>query len=256
MIRVAAAQFRSTNDPVENTLAVERWARRAVDAGAQLLVCPEATMVNFRTKLAPHAEQFDGRFATALRRIASENGLWLVAGMFEPSGDGRVHNTVVATDGEALHAYRKINLYDAFGSQESRTVTPGTERVTFDALGTTIGLACCYDVRFAEHFIGLRRDGAKLVVLPASWSDGPRKVEQWELVVRARAMDSQSHLIAADQSGNTTGDDKGAPLGAGHSMAIGPLGEVHARLGAEDDLLVADLDLETVEQARRTIPMN
>lgn len=253
-MRLAAAQFRSTDDPRENALAVDRWAARAADQGADLLVCPEATMVNFRTKLAPFAEPLDGPFATSLRATAQQRDLWLVAGMFEPAEDGRVHNTVVATNGEELHSYRKIHLYDAFSAQESRTVAPGNQVVTFEGLGTTIGLACCYDVRHAELFVQLRRQGARVICLPASWSDGPRKVEQWELAVRARAMDSQTILVAADQSGSVE-DEGGAPLGAGHSMVIGPLGEQLGRLGIEDELLVREVDLDVVDKARRTIPL-
>ena len=254
-VRVAAAQFRSTRDPAENLLAVERWARRAADHGSQLLVCPEATMVNFATKLAPFAEPLDGPFVTRLRQIATDSALWLVAGVFEPSGDGRVFNTAVATNGQELHAYRKINLYDAHSSQESRTVAPGQELVTFNALGTTIGLSTCFDVRVAEQFVALRRAGAKLLCVPASWQDGPAKVEQWSLLIRSRAMDAQAFLVTADQSANPARDDGGRPLGAGHSMVAGPLGEVVAELGGEDGLLAAEVDLAEVDRARQLVPL-
>ena len=253
-ITVAAAQVRSTSDPVRNAHTVARLTSRAADEGAQLVVVPEAMMANFTTPLLPIAEPLDGRFVTGLRETAAGNGVWLVAGVFEPSDDGRVHNTVVATDGQALHSYRKIHLYDSFGSKESATVAPGADLVTFEALGTTVGLATCYDVRFADQFIDLRRAGAALVCLPTSWAPGADKVDQWELLVRARAMDAQAYVIGADQSGDPTATSR-APLGVGHSLVAGPTGQVVAALGAADDLLVTGLDLGQVTQARAAIPM-
>ena len=253
-ITVAAAQVRSTSDPVRNAQTVARLTSRAADEGAQLVVFPEAMMANFTTPLLPIAEPLDGRFVTGLRETAAGNGVWLVAGVFEPSDDGRVHNTVVATDGQALHSYRKIHLYDSFGSKESATVAPGADLVTFEALGTTVGLATCYDVRFADQFIDLRRAGAALVCLPTSWAPGADKVDQWELLVRARAMDAQAYVIGADQSGDPTATSR-APLGVGHSLVAGPTGQVVAALGAADDLLVTGLDLGQVTQARAAIPM-
>lgn len=253
-IRVAAVQVRSTSDPLTNAERVDHFAARAAGQGAQLVVFPEAMMANFTTALLPIAEPLDGPFVTSLRASAASLAVWLVAGMFEPSDDGRVHNTVVATNGEALHRYRKRHLYDAFGSKESATVAPGRDLVTFEALGTTIGLATCYDVRFAEQFINLRRAGAEIICLPTSWAPGADKVDQWELLVRARAMDAQAFIIGADQSGDPLVTSR-APLGVGHSLVAGPMGAVVAALGAADDVLVTDIDLGQVTGARAAIPM-
>ncbi|MGA4508436.1 nitrilase-related carbon-nitrogen hydrolase [Propionibacteriaceae bacterium G1746] len=258
-MRVAAAQLRSTPDPGINAGLVAEWAARAADAGAQLVVFPEAMMANFTVKLAPLAQTLDGPFVTRAREVAAAHGVWVVAGMFEPADDGRVHNTVIATDGDRVHHYRKQHLYDSFGSQESKTVKAGTDLVTFEALGTRIGLATCYDVRFAEQFINLRRAGAEVVCLPTSWAPGPQKVDQWQLLVRARAMDAQAFVLGADQAGDPNPDDNPksrAPLGVGYSLVAGPLGEVVAKLGANDDLMVADLDLDRVPAARAAIPMD
>lgn len=251
-MRVAAVQMRSTADPAQNADVVAHLTVRAADEGAGLVVFPEAVMANFTTSLLPVAEPLDGPFVTRLRQIADSSRVWLVAGMFEPSNDGRVHNTVVATDGENMHSYRKIHLYDSFGSKESATVAPGADLVTFEALGTTIGLATCYDVRFADQFASLRRTGAELICLPASWAPGLDKVDQWELLVRSRAMDFQGYVIGADQSGDPSATSR-APLGVGHSLVAGPLGKVVAALGAADDVLVADIDLAHVAQVREAI---
>ena len=83
--------------------------------------------------------------------------------------------------------YRKIHLFDAFTTTESDTVAPGDEVVTADVDGWTVGLATCFDVRFPDQFTELGRRGSDLVVLPASWGDGPGKASQWDLLTRARA---------------------------------------------------------------------
>ncbi|MGA4669563.1 carbon-nitrogen hydrolase family protein [Propionibacteriaceae bacterium Y1923] len=253
-IRVAAVQVRSTSDPAENLDLIAEQARQAVDQGARLVVFPEAMMVNFTTRLAPVAEPLDGPFVQRVSAIAADLGAWVVVGMFEPADDDRVHNTVVATDGREVHHYRKLHLYDSFGSKESATVAPGSELVTFEALGTTIGLATCYDVRFADQFADLRRAGAEVICLPASWAPGVDKVDQWELLVRSRAMDAQAFVIGADQSGDPSATSR-APLGVGHSLVVGPLGKVVAALGAADGVLVTDIDVDQVAQVRGAIPL-
>ena len=95
--------------------------------------------------------------------------------------------------------------------------------------------------------------GAELVVLPASWGDGPGKASQWDLLTRARAHDSQAWLLAVDQA--WTPESVTGPYGIGRSALADPTGEVRARLGGGEDLLVADVDRETVTRTRRTIPI-
>ena len=97
-------------------------------------------------------------------------------------------------------SYDKIHLYDAFGFAESDTVAPGSDPVVIEVDGETLGLAICYDIRFPELFRALADRGASTVLLPASWGAGPGKVEQWELLVRARAIDSTTYVLACDQA--------------------------------------------------------
>ena len=110
--------------------------------------------------------------------------------MFTPADDGRVRNTLLVTGGGHHRGYDKIHLYDAFGFAESDTVAPGTSATTFELDGVVYGVATCYDVRFPELFRALADDGADVVLLPASWGAGEGKREQWEVLVRARALDS------------------------------------------------------------------
>lgn len=252
-LRIAAAQLSTGKDKAENLDRAVEAIHAAADAGARLVALPEATMVSFETKLAPHAEPLDGPFCGRLRETARERDILVVAGVFEPSDDGRVHNTLLVTGPGVDTSYRKVHLYDAFGGGESRTVAPGDEYVTVEALGTTIGLATCYDVRFGDQFTELGRRGARLVVLPASWSDGPGKAEQWDLLTRARAHDSQAWLLAAAQAWRP--ESVKGPLGVGRSVVVDPYGQARARLDGHPGLLVHDIDLDVVDQARETIPL-
>src|SRR5882672_316564 len=121
-MRIALAQILSSADPSANLDIVEDYTRRAADAGARLVLFPEATMCRFGVPLAAIAEPLDGRWADGVRAIADRHGVTVVAGMFCPSDDGRVTNTLVAAGGGVSAHYHKIHLYDAFGFTESRTV--------------------------------------------------------------------------------------------------------------------------------------
>ncbi|GAA2984295.1 carbon-nitrogen hydrolase family protein [Actinokineospora diospyrosa] len=251
-MRVALCQISSTPDPAANLDQVRTQVAAAAAQGARVVLFPEATMVNFAVPLAPVAEPLDGPWATAVREIADAAGVVVVAGMFTPSTDGRVFNTLLAT-GQGHHlGYDKIHLFDAFGFQESRTVAPGADVVTFDLDGTTFGLATCYDVRFPELFRALADKGASAILLGASWGAGPGKREQWELLVRARAMDSTSWVLAAGQA--DPGPVEGTtPLGIGYSTAAGPRGEVVEQLAGEPGLIL--VDISDVEDVRAAIPV-
>ena len=253
-MRIALAQIRSGTDPKANLRPLADGARRAADAGAALVVFPEATMCRFGVPLAPVAEPLDGPWASAVRSVAVDAGIVVVAGMFVPSPDGRVTNTVLATGPGVDTHYDKIHLYDAFGFTESRTVAPGHEPVVIDVGGVGVGLTTCYDVRFPALYTELADRGAKVITVSASWGCGPGKLEQWTLLVRARAIDCTSFVAAAGQA--YPGDElatKGAPMGVGGSLIASPLGEVVAQADADPRLIVADVDPEAVTSARDTV---
>ncbi|NWJ71249.1 carbon-nitrogen hydrolase family protein [Pseudonocardia sp. ICBG1122] len=259
-MRIALAQIVSTPDPEENLAEVERRTRAAADAGAQLVLFPEATMCCFGVALGPVAQPLDGPWATRVREVAAATGTTVVAGMFTPSGDGRVRNTLLATGGGVDTHYDKIHMFDAFGFAESDTVEPGTEPVVVGVGGdepVTVGLSTCYDVRFPGLYQRLADDGATVLLVPASWGTGPGKREQWELLVRARAVDTGSFVVACDQADPTTvGREHGrAPTGIGYSLVAGPRGEVVDALGAEPGLLVVDVDPAAVTAVREQIPV-
>ena len=226
-MRIALCQCTSTSDPKANLELVADLAGRAAAEGAALAVFPEATMCRFGVPLGPVAEPLDGPWATAVGEIAARHGLTILAGMFTPADDGRVTNTLLLTGGGRHLGYDKIHLFDAFGFRESDTVAPGSDIVVVEFGDASLGLAVCYDVRFPELFRALADRGANVIALPASWGAGQGKREQWELLVRARALDCTSWVVACGQadpaaSGVTLAST--APTGIGHSLVADPFG--------------------------------
>ncbi|WP_103529404.1 carbon-nitrogen hydrolase family protein [Streptomyces sp. SM12] len=258
-MRIAVSQLLSGTDPERNLQAMAEQAVRAADEGAAAVVFPEAAMARFGIPLGPVAQPLDGPWAEGVRAVAERTGLLVVAGMFTPAPDGRVTNTLLITGRGVDTHYDKLHLFDAFGFAESETVAPGDRVVTEPLDGVTVGFATCYDVRFPELFRRLADDGARVVVLPASWGAGPGKAEQWEVLVRARALDSTCWVVACGQADPATVGERPAgraPTGIGHSMVVSPLGEVVGRLGPEPGLLTVDLDpAEAVDRARAAVPV-
>ncbi|AOS61119.1 carbon-nitrogen hydrolase family protein [Actinoalloteichus hymeniacidonis] len=257
-MRIALGQLTAGTDPEDNLDAVAAAVQDAAARGARVLVLPEATMARFGIPLGPIAQPLDGPWATRVRQIAAEAGIVVVAGMFVPAADGRVRNTMLIVGPGIDTAYDKIHLFDAFGFAESDTVAPGQHPVSFTIDDVTFGVATCYDLRFPGLFQAMADQGAQVMLVGASWGFGPGKREQWELLCRARALDSTSWLLACGQADpSTTGERPSgrAPTGIGFSSVISPLGELREQLGAEPGLLVTELDLTEVAQARKTIPV-
>ncbi|MGJ3509344.1 carbon-nitrogen hydrolase family protein [Enemella sp. A6] len=267
-MRIAVAQITSSRDLDDNLNLVGRQVAAAAASGAELVVFPEAAMRAFGHRLTDIAEPLDGPWATGVREYARRHGVVVAAGMFTPGtpndrGEPRVINTLLVTgrdrDGREIEEhYDKLNLFDAFGFRESDTVQPGDREVIVDIGGVKVGLTICFDVRFPELFRNLARAGAQAIICCASWHSGPGKVEQWDLLVRARALDSTSWLIAAGQADPAISgieSKRGAPTGVGHSAVISPRGEVVGRLGAGPGLLLHDLDLSGLDEVRQEIPV-
>lgn len=256
-LRIAAAQLTSTPDLDHNLALVEQASADAAAQGARIVACPEGTMAPFTERLDTLAEPLDGPFADGVRAIAERHDITVVVGMFTPGdevdGRRRVRNTLLLTGPGAEAHYDKIHLYDAFGTLESETVQPGEKHVIVEVEGWQVGLATCYDVRFADQFTALGRLGAELIVLPTSWGDGPGKAEQWDLLTRARAADAQAWLLGAAQAWQEK-SIKG-PYGIGRSCVTGPMGQVRARIDGAPALLVTDIDRDAVRQARERVPI-
>lgn len=252
-MRIACAQILSSTDPADNLKTVQDYTRRAADAGARLVVFPEGTMCRFGVPLAPVAEPIDGRWADAVRGIADAAGVTVFAGMFTPSPDGRVTNTVLATGPGVEARYDKIHLYDAFGFTESDSVAPGREPVVVTVDGVRVGVTLCYDIRFPALYTELADRGAQLITVSASWGAGPGKLEQWRLLARARALDSTCFIAAAGQGYPGADLETKAPTGVGGSLVCSPVGEVLAEAGPDPQLLICDVDITALDEVRQTL---
>lgn len=257
-MRVALAQFTATTEPSRNLVVVLEQLAQAAAGGAQLVVFPEAMSCSFARPRAEAAEPLVGPWASAVRAAAAQAGIIVIVGMFTPGSSGKVRNTLLVTGPGVEAHYDKLHLFDAYGYRESDQIEPGDELVLIEVDGVRVGLATCYDLRFPEQFKALAAQGAQVIVVPSSWAPGERKVEQWQTLVAARALDSTCIVVAVDQALPPASDfAAGArkPTGVGHSIVAGPLGETLLELGPEPELAYVDLDIPSVAAAREALPV-
>lgn len=248
-LRVALLQEASDLEPARNR---ERLAA-LVPADADLVVAPEAFARDFGavgSDVAPFAEALDGPFVREVERLAAERSTTIVSGMFETSADpARPLNTLVVR-GAVSAEYRKIHLYDSFGHRESDRLLAGPPTAQVVDLPTParawrLGLMTCYDLRFPELARRLVDAGAEVLVVPAAWVAGERKVDHWRTLVRARAIENTVHVVAVGQPG---------PRYTGHSLVVDPLGDVLVEGGEDAQVLRAQLDPDAVASARAVNP--
>ncbi|HEX4467827.1 MAG TPA: carbon-nitrogen hydrolase family protein [Solirubrobacteraceae bacterium] len=259
-MKVAAVQLNSTADVAANIAVADRLVRSAADDGAELIVLPEKwTAIGSERELLAAAEPLDGEAITWARALARELGVELVAGSVLETvpGDERPANTSVhiGGDGEIRGVYRKIHMFDVEIDgkvyRESALEQAGEEIVVSQtAAGVELGLSVCYDVRFPELFRIMAVRGARVIALPAAFTL-PTTRAHWELLVRARAVENQCFVIAANQTGaHPAGQHSG-----GQSMVVDPWGTVLSRLGEEGEgHALADLDLEEQRRIRERLP--
>jgi len=250
-MRVALVQMSATTDKPANLAALSAGVAEAARAPVDLVVLPEGVMHDFGPPdqpLGPVAEPLDGPFVSALERLARAHGTTIVAGMFESTLDPqRVFNTLVAVDGGGLRAvYRKTHLYDSFGYRESdRLVAAEPTATVLQVGGLTLGLMTCYDLRFPEMARLLVDAGADTLVVPAAWVAGPHKVDHWQTLLRARAIENTSFVVAAAQCGRTY---------CGHSSVVDPMGQIVTALADAPGVVLAELQPRDVAEVRRTNP--
>jgi predicted amidohydrolase len=195
-----------------------------------------------------HAQPFDCALVSRMSYVARSNGVWLHGGSFaEVTDSGQHFNTSVlfAPDGSIAATYRKIHVFGYGG--EAELMSAGEDLVVVDTpLGLT-GLATCYDLRFPEQFRALAARSAQAFLITSGWPT--KRIEAWDVLVQARAIEDQAWVIACNQ----VGMQKGVQLG-GHSAVIDPIGEVVSRAGAEETTLHATIDPSAVTEWRKEFP--
>jgi len=258
-MRAAAVQLNSTDDKPGNLEAADRLTRAAAADGATLVVLPEKwSVIGSADDLRTGAEPLDGPAVQWARSVARELHIDLVAGSIAERVPGRekLANTSlhIGPDGEVQALYRKIHMFDVEVDgtvyRESETEDPGDEIVTSTtAAGVELGLSVCYDLRFPELYRILAVRGARILVIPAAFTLATTR-EHWETLVRARAIENQAFVVAANQFGlHPPGNRSG-----GRSMIVDPWGVVLAQAPDRETYVTADLDLDRQAQIRRDLP--
>jgi deaminated glutathione amidase len=258
-MRAAAVQLSSTPDRDRNLEAADRLTRAAAAAGAELVVLPEKwPVLGTPEQTAAGAEPLDGAALSWARSAARELGIDLVAGSLAERVEGaeRGANTSVhvGPDGEDRAVYRKIHMFDVeVGGRtyrESEHEAPGDEVVTSElAGGEGLGLTICYDLRFPELFRILAVRGATVVTVPAAFTETTTR-DHWEVLLRARAIEDQCFVVAANQVGEPA---PGIRTG-GRSMIVDPWGLVLAQAPDAETFIVAELDFERLRRIRAKLP--
>ncbi len=255
MIRIAIAQVHSSTEKSENLKAALFLTREAHTKGAQVIAFPEFLMafspaIQTAKELAALAEPVDGPFVTALRDAARAACINILATIYEHSSlPNRVYDTALWIDDEGGVAavYRKLHLYDAFGFKESDKFLAGDDIAPLVTNGNArVGMMICYDLRFPEMARMLALAGANVMIAPSGWVQGDLKVEHWQTMIKARALENGCYVIAPNQVGN---------IYTGHSMAVDPLGRVLVDMGEREGLEIVELDLALVDETRQKLPL-
>ena len=258
-MRVAAVQLNSGADREANLAAADRLTRAAAADGAQLIVLPEKwTAMGSREQLLAAAEPLEGPTLAWARALARELSLDLVAGSFleRVPGQDKLANTSVhvGPTGELLATYRKIHMFDVEVAghryEESELERAGEQIVLSQtAQGAALGLSVCYDLRFPELYRILAVMGALVLAVPAAFTLATTR-DHWETLLRARAIENQAFVIAANQSGpHPAGQHSG-----GRSMIVDPWGIVLAQAPDGEGHVIADLDLQRQREIREKLP--
>jgi deaminated glutathione amidase len=258
-MRAAAVQLTSTADRDRNLATADRLTREAAAAGAELVVLPEKwAVLGAPEDVVAGAEPFDGPALRWASATARELGIDLVAGSIAERvpGADRGSNTSVhfGPDGEEKAVYRKVHMFDVeVGGttyRESENEAPGDELVVSEtAQGVELGMSICYDLRFPELYRILAVRRARVLVVPAAFTLATTR-EHWEILLRARAIEDQAFVVAANQVGEHA---KGYRSG-GRSMIVDAWGLVLAQAPDKETFVIADLDLDRQAEIRRTMP--
>ena len=260
-LRVALAQMCSADTHEANIATMAMLAARAAGEGAQMLALPEVAGLMNRNPESARLQVVaagDDPFIAACREIAARHGLWVHTGSTPVVGpDGRFlnHSTLIDAAGGIVADYDKIHLFDVTleGQApigESKRFAPGTRAVIADTPWGPVGLSICYDLRFAYLYRAYAQAGAVLMFIPSAFTV-PTGRAHWEVLLRARAIETGAFVLAAAQAGHHADGRQTY----GHALAVDPWGAVLADLGEEVPAIrVIDLDLGAVARARAQIP--
>ena len=253
--RIAIVQMRSSKHKQENLDRSIEFVTEAASKGAGLVCFPEFQMAfspssQSAAELAGIAETIGGNFISKIAEAAKKNKIEIVATIYEKTGrPQRVFDTAVmiSSTGKVSSVYRKLHLYNALGFKESAKLVAGKKIVKPARTDAgSIGLLICYDLRFPELSRILTIKGADVLVAPSAWVAGEMEAEHWQTMLKARAIENGSYVVAPDQLGN---------IYCGRSMAVDPFGVVLVEMGHREGVEIVGVDKSRVQQVRKSLPL-
>ncbi|MFL6326865.1 MAG: carbon-nitrogen hydrolase family protein, partial [Nitrososphaeraceae archaeon] len=261
---VALVQMKSSEDKDENLKLSLDFVKEAAKKKASLICFPEFQMafsprsqsLKGLTKIAETMD--DSNFVLTLGEAARRNRINIIATLYEKNTknsrttinqfDNRVYDTavIINSNGAIYSVYRKLHLYDALGFKESAKLMAGNsiEKPVKMSAGN-IGLMICYDIRFPELSRILAINGADILVVPSAWVHGIMKEEHWQTILKARAIENGSYVVAPDQVGRVF---------SGRSMVVDPFGIVMLDMGNREGMEVIEIDKSRIQKARESLP--
>jgi nitrilase len=265
-MKVSLVQMNSISDKAANIASARALIEKAVvEEAPDWVLLPEQFdwAGGARGDKHANAEILPGGPAYAMtQELARKHHIFIHAGsiMEKIEGDERIHNTSVVFNrqGEEIARYRKIHLFDVTtpdgaSYRESATVKAGDQVVTYDCEGVTVGCSICYDLRFPDLFQALAEKGAQIIALPAAFTLQTGK-DHWEVLLRARAIETQTYLCASAQTGSfTVGNEQRATYG--HSLVADPWGHVVAKASDGIGIVSTRIDPAVIAKVRQMIPV-
>ncbi len=256
--RTALVQMKSSVNKEQNLAYSLELINEAAKNKARLICFPEFQMAYSPPEQKPEAlhkiaEKINGNFISTLSYSAKQNKINVIATIYEIINTNKQNHKVFDTAiiindlGKLQSVYRKVHLYDALGFKESKKLVAGSiiEKPTRTSVGN-LGLLICYDMRFPEISRILTVNGASILASPSAWVAGFMKLEHWEIMVKARAIENGVYVIAPNQVGN---------IYCGHSMVIDPFGSTLVDMGNREGIEIIDIDSSRIDTIRRTLPL-
>jgi nitrilase len=268
-MRVSVIQMNQGSDKAQNLAQARRLIEGALAADRPDMVTLPETWTNLgggrdsrfaAAEALPEPGATGGEAYEFLREVARANGIHVHGGSMIEKGEEKLFNTTLVFDpaGREIARYRKIHLFDITGPdgtgyRESALYGGGSELVTFEAGGITFGCTICYDMRFPEQYLALRRKGAEAILVPSNFTLMTGK-DHWEVLLRARAIETQCWIVAAASWGGY--EERGATRQVyGHSLVADPWGHVVAKCSDGTGWATARLDRAVTEKVRRDMPV-
>lgn len=248
--KVGCIQFNIVfGKPLENKLLVEKWLESAAKQDCDIVVLPELWTTGYDlTRLTEIADQNAQDTIAFLQEQAVKHHIHIIGGSIANAKGNNIENTmlIVSNKGELLHQYSKLHLFQLM--DEHLYLQAGHNEGLFTLNNEKMAGVICYDIRFPEWIRTHVLKGAKIVFVVAEWP--LKRLDHWRTLLQARAIENQVFIIACNRSGSDPNNQF-----AGHSMVIDPWGEILAEGGETDEIVIADIDLDRVEQTRKTIPV-